>query len=450
MSNIQIPESLLTELASIKQFDREKFIEVHQQNPSVSIRWNTEKKQSEKDGAPVPWCENAYYLPERPFFTFDPIFHGGAYYVQEASSMFIWEILKNVFPDRNAEVKVLDLCAAPGGKTTLLGSYFKNGLVVGNEIIKSRANILVENTSKWGTGNFIVSNNDPKQFAGLKDYFDVILVDAPCSGSGLFRKEPSWREEWTEANVDLCSERQQRILADIYPALKKDGILIYSTCSYSVKEDEAILDWFSADFEVENLKIPLNENWGIVETNSKSDQVGYRFFPDKLDGEGFFAAVFRKKESSGYTPFLGGKYTQPNKMEVEIVQKWLVLGDYFFFKIQDSIHCIAKKWQADVELLHSKLYLKKAGTEVGEVKKDLVPAHELALSIHLNRSNCHVFELNTEQSLQYLRKNNLERLPEMENGWTLITHSNVGLGWIKALPNRINNYYPTEWRILKQ
>ncbi|WP_217451924.1 NOL1/NOP2/SUN domain family protein [Mucilaginibacter humi] len=168
----------------------------------------------------------------RPSFTFDPLFHAGCYYVQEASSMFIAHILKHIKP--TDPVKVLDLCAAPGGKSTLLNSAMTaDDLLVANEIIKTRVPILADNLSRWGTANTIVTNNDPKDFNRLTGFFDIILVDAPCSGSGMFRKDPAAMDEWSEANVSLCHQRRERILADVYPALAEDGYLIYSTCSYS-------------------------------------------------------------------------------------------------------------------------------------------------------------------------------------------------------------------------
>ena len=180
---------------------------------------------------------------QRPSFTFDPLFHAGTYYVQEASSMFLEQALKQSV-DLSQPLRVLDLCAAPGGKSTLLQSLLnKESLLVSNDVIKSRAAILEENIVKWGAANVVVTNNDPAHFARLENYFDAIVIDAPCSGSGLFRRDPEAINEWSENNVQLCSQRQQRIVADVWPALKQNGILIYSTCSYSAEEDEAILDW---------------------------------------------------------------------------------------------------------------------------------------------------------------------------------------------------------------
>ena len=305
-----LPTELIQSLRNLESFNEEAFKAVHQSgtqivsirlNPSKAGQRSTNNEQLEK----VPWSSNGYYLPERPSFTLDPLFHAGAYYVQEASSMFLEEVLKQTV-DLSKPLKVLDLCAAPGGKSTLIQSIIsKESLLVSNEVIKTRVNILSENITKWGAANVIVTNNDPADFLRLKNYFDVIVVDAPCSGSGLFRKDPNAITEWSESNVQLCAQRQQRILADIMPSLKDGGVLIYSTCSYSQQEDEAISDWLIEQFKparmtrsdgVESLRFKVDESWGIVETVSeKENAYGYRFYPDKVKGEGFFIAAFKKK-----------------------------------------------------------------------------------------------------------------------------------------------------------
>jgi 16S rRNA C967 or C1407 C5-methylase (RsmB/RsmF family) len=284
---------LLDKLEDVEGFSRESFIHAHETPSVTSIRFNIEKltrfAATAQSTHPefilkekVPWCEFGFYLEERPSFTLDPLLHAGAYYVQEASSMFLFEVLKQTCNDNNKSV--LDLCAAPGGKSSLLASYFKNSLIVSNEIIKQRANILYENLTKWGAANIVVTNNDAADFQRLENYFDVIVVDAPCSGSGLFRKDANAIEEWNEGNIHLCSQRQQRILADVYAALKQDGILIYSTCSYSEEEDEDILDWLKNNFDVDTIQLKLKDDWNITETqSSKHKAFGYRFWPDKIN-----------------------------------------------------------------------------------------------------------------------------------------------------------------------
>ena len=287
-----LPKSLIESLQDVKGFNEESFMRIHASGEQVTaVRLNPQKKFDIQCSLlnvenNVPWCPFGRYLTERPSFTLDPLSHAGAYYVQDASSMFLWHVLQQTIGENTSGLKVLDLCGAPGGKSTLLASYFKDGLIVANEVIKTRASILTENITKWGSTNVVVTNNDPRDFNTLEGFFDVIVVDAPCSGSGLFRKDTEAINEWSEENVLLCSQRQQRILADILPSLKKDGILVYSTCSYSVEEDEDILDWIMKEFTVDSLRLPVEENWNIVETVSAKKAYGYRFYPDKIKGEG--------------------------------------------------------------------------------------------------------------------------------------------------------------------
>lgn len=440
---------------SVKGFDREAFEAVHESGEQVvSVRMNDEKlfdvgcSRFEVDGH-VTWCPYGIYLKERPSFTLDPLLHGGAYYVQEASSMFLWHVLEKTVGKNADDLKVLDLCAAPGGKSTLLASYFKDGFIVSNEVIKSRASVLVENITKWGSANVVVTNNDPKDFTALENYFDVIVVDAPCSGSGLFRKDPSAIDEWSEENVLLCSRRQQRILADIVPALKKNGILIYSTCSYSKEEDEDIVDWMMNEFQVTSCKLNVESSWGIVEVESEKHKgYSYRFFPDRVKGEGFFIAAFRKKEGEDFS-FRYPQLQSAPKQEINIVTDWINRNEeLFFFKQNENIIAIPARWQQDVALLQKKLYLRKAGVTIGVLKgKELVPHHEFALSLFLNE-NIPRCNLNYEQAIHYLKKKDLQ-LENIMKGWFVVDYRNVNLGWIKVLHNRVNNYYPANWRILK-
>ena len=307
---MQLPEKLLQSIKDIDGFDKEAFIKVHTSGEQItSVRFNPNKllivNRESSNGdtihdsrlpihEKIPWTQYGYYLKERPSFTFDPLFHAGCYYVQEASSMFLEQALKQTV-DLTQPLKVLDLCAAPGGKSTHIQSLIsKDSLLVSNEVIRSRANVLKDNIIKWGCQNVMVTNNDPKDFSRLEGYFDVIVVDAPCSGSGLFRKEPEAINEWSENNVALCGQRQQRIVADIWPALKENGILIYSTCSYSKEEDEDIVSWITANFELESEKLKVESEWGITETEISTDIFSYRFWPDKVNGEGFFIACFQK------------------------------------------------------------------------------------------------------------------------------------------------------------
>lgn len=447
---MKLPVALLQSLEHAAGFNRNAFEAVHASGEQVvSIRLNPAKPATPAIKTTIPWCPYGRYLPERPSFTLDPVFHAGAYYVQEASSMFLWQAVQQLMEDVPHHAKVLDLCAAPGGKSTLLASYFPDGLVVANEVIKSRAAVLVENAIKWGTDNLLVTNNDPAHFQSLPGYFDLLVIDAPCSGSGLFRRDPDAITEWSPENVQLCSQRQQRILADSLPALKQDGILVYSTCSYSPDEDEAIADWLVEEMDMESLPLQLQEDWGIVTTASPVHRAwGYRFYPDQLKGEGFFLAAFRKRQ-----PVESGRLKEQqlvllSKPEMQLVNDYIPDTTHLsFFKQADTIKAIPALWMPELKLLANYLYIKKAGTEIGSIKgRDLVPAHELALSL-LPLSEFPVIDVQKEEALQYLRRQEMQ--VTAGKGWNLVRYAQLPLGWIKALPNRINNYYPLEWRILK-
>lgn len=449
-----VPQELIQSLQQVSGFNEPSFIQVHESGEQVTaIRFHPIKQEATTgkwEGENIPWCSLGLYLSERPSFTLDPSFHAGAYYVQDASSMFLWQMIKQLIPDTEGK-KVLDLCAAPGGKSTLLASCFPDGLLVCNEVIKSRAAILVENMTKWGNDNVVITNNDPAHFQPLGPYFDVMVVDAPCSGSGLFRKDPEAVNEWSLDHVQLCSQRQQRILSDILPVLKEDGILIYATCSYSREEDEEIADWLVEEMGMQSLPVKTESSWGIVHSASpKQNASGYRFYPDKLKGEGFFIAAFKKQSAATFVSY--GKQatiSKAGKQEMEQLLSFLPLIDTFHvFKQTEYFRAIEKKWVEDIAILAGSLYIRKAGVEIGAIKgKDIVPSHELALSI-LPKQSFGQIEVTREEALQYLRRQDLSL--QAPKGWNLIMYQNLALGWIKALPNRINNYYPQEWRILKK
>jgi NOL1/NOP2/sun family putative RNA methylase len=457
---VQLPIELLRSLEGVNGFNNDTFINIHESGEQVtSIRVNPYKVSNVKSETSntnsfhvsrltfhekIPWTENGYYLASRPSFTFDPLFHAGCYYVQEASSMFLEQAIKQTV-DLSQPLRVLDLCAAPGGKSThLLSLISKESLLVSNEVIRSRANILNDNIVKWGCSNVIVTNNDPRDFQRLKNYFDVIVVDAPCSGSGLFRRDAEAIEEWSEQNVALCSHRQQRILADVLPALKNGGMLIYSTCSYSKQEDEEICIWLLNELKVKSEKLKVKNEWAVVESDN-----GYRFWPDKVKGEGFFIACFRKNDGDDEAVYL--PKVKPEKFsskEMEILKKNVNIDGLSFLRHEEIIYAVPEKLLADINFLSSKLRIVNCGTKVGEIIKDkLVPDHALALS-NIVSDKISRLELDNEQAIQYLKKKELN-LQTDKKGWNLVTYQGYPLGWINILPNRINNYYPKELRILK-
>ncbi|HSB91884.1 MAG TPA: hypothetical protein VLC28_02150 [Flavitalea sp.] len=450
---MQLPSELIRSLKNAPGFDEEKFLAVHQTRETItSVRFNPSKMASalvDCRAEKVPWSSNGFYLQSRPFFTFDPFLHAGVYYVQEASSMFLEQAIRQTI-SLNESIKVLDLCAAPGGKSTLVQSLLNEySLLVSNEVIKARVNVLAENMTKWGYSNQVITNNDAKDFQRLPGYFDLVIVDAPCSGSGLFRRDPTAMEEWSPSNVELCGQRQQRILADVLPALKENGILIYSTCSFSVEEDEAIADWLIEHQEMESVPLALDPSWNIVESPSQTGARGYRFYPDKLKGEGFFLACFRKTAEEPSKIPKGIKLTLPNRNELEIAGS--MIDDptkLFFWKLTDRVLTIPIQFHEDIKLIIASMYIRKAGICIGKIAgKDLVPDHELAMS-QIAAPGIPSITLKNEIALQYLRREEV-KIETGLKGWVLAQYEGVSLGWMKVLANRVNNYYPREWRILK-
>lgn len=452
MEAVNFPANFLEDLTGAPGFDRENFINAHLNSTApTSVRINPNKKILIEDALPVPWCRDGYYFNERPSFTFDPLFHAGCYYVQEASSMFIDTIIRRIKAESEGQLRVLDLCAAPGGKSTLLASAINDDdLLVANEIIKTRVPVLSDNLMKWGNANVVVTNNDAKDFTRVPGFFDVILVDAPCSGSGMFRKDRAAMDEWSEANVNLCHQRQERILADVYPALKQDGYLIYSTCSYSVEENEQILDWLCETFGMESVRIATKPEWGIVETQSQKHKAwGYRFYPDKVKGEGLFAACLIKRESSGSPSNHKRKFEKINPKEIEPLKPYLIdANNYHYFKVGEDWLVIPEQNKDAMLTLQQHLYIKKSGIRIGKMAgKELIPDHELALSLIIDKNQFFATELTREQAIAYLRRDSVD-LQATQKGWSMMNFEGHTLGWAKLLGNRMNNYYPKELRIL--
>ena len=449
-----LPEALLDSLKRIAAPKVTAFVQLHESEETLtSVRINPAKPSSVflKEEA-IAWSTAGKYLEERPSFTADPLFHAGAYYVQEASSMFLEQVLKQT--DLRKAIKVLDLCAAPGGKSTLISSLLTDeSLLLANEIIKTRVPVLCDNLIRWGKANTYVSNNDPKDFGRIPGFFDVVVVDAPCSGSGMFRKDPQAISQWSEEAVQLCSQRQQRILADVYPALKEDGLLIYSTCSYSKEENEDICDWLAATFELESVRIPIEPTWGIQETQSDSKkQWGYRFYPHLVKGEGFFIACFRKKEATKEI-LIRHKKEEPNRLaqgKVREIATWIKPNtSYELILLGDVFLAIPTNQIKDFDYLREQLYLKKAGIRLGKFAgNDFIPDHELALSVWASESIPRI-PLSREQALNYLKRIDFT-VDTSLNGWALVCYESLALGWVKVLPKRLNNYYPKEWRIVNQ
>lgn len=417
--------------------------------PPVSIRLNSSKGlPMPSSGEQISWSKNGYYLPERLTFTFDPLFHGGGYYVQEASSMFLEQAVKTYI---NKPSKCLDLCAAPGGKSTHLLDLLPEGsLLVSNEVIRNRSLILSENITKWGTPNVIVCNDDPERIGKFTHYFDFILADVPCSGEGMFRKDKNSRQEWSLSNVELCASRQKRIIHDIWDSLKPGGILVYSTCTYNTEENEENIHYLVNEYGVEVLPVPLQENWK-VSGSCLGDIPVYRFFPHKTKGEGFFLAVLRKPEETMNTIRIKSKNPKDRKQDAipEGFKSWLKQPEIFTLNNRNGlITAFPLIHQEDYSLLTSKIKVLSGGIRLGEVKgKDLIPDPALALSNSINLHQFSQTDVTWDEAINFLRKESITIDPNSPKGYHLITYRGLPLGFIKHLGNRSNNLYPGEWRI---
>lgn len=445
---MQFPQPFIQELKAQLGSEYADFEAALQQSPPVSIRYNSAKVPDFPTEDAVQWCAQARYLAARPVFTLDPLFHAGGYYVQEASSMLIGEALAQAV-DLSEPLRVLDLCAAPGGKTTLLASKLSpDSLLLANEVIRSRVMILKENVQKWGLPNVYVSNHDPEDLGKLEGFFDVILVDAPCSGEGLFRKDPAAVDEWSLENVQTCAGRQKRILSAAMPLLSAGGVLIYCTCTYNDAENQDSSAFVVADGQFEEVKLQLPAEWGIV-----AKSIGYQCYPHKVRGEGFFLSVFRKTahvDSFYYNMEKGGRprsFKSLHKKQLTEISRWLKEPDEFSFyeKPNGDVIALLESQKEDLIVLDNILFAKGLGLEMGSFKgTDFIPSHALALSTAVS-DELPRLELTEGEALQFLKKENL--LFDASKGWLLVTYQGLGLGWVKGLGNRINNYLPKDWRI---
>lgn len=416
----------------------------------VSIRLNPHKPALNTAGlTPVPWCSTGFYLPQRPTFTLDPLFQAGAYYVQEASSMLLAEALRQTV-NLNRPFRVLDLCAAPGGKSTLLASALPpDSLLICNEVIRSRVSVLRENIDKWGYPNVVVSNHDPEDLGKLAGFFDVVLVDAPCSGEGLFRKDPGAVQEWSEDNVQLCSARQKRILSAAAPLLDQGGILIYSTCTYNDAENVDNLRYL-VDNGFENRSLTLPAEWNIVEKHV-SGAVGYQCYPHQVRGEGFFISVFQKASFTAGVKLDARTFRSIRALrprETASAASWLQTpADFSFWeKPNGDVMALPKALEKTFLFLDVALRSKGFGLEMGQFKgTDFIPSHTLALSTSINR-NLPGLTLSKEDALRYFKKENLV-FGQPVKGWLLGQYDGLNLGWVKGVGNRVNNYLPKDWRI---
>ncbi|MDR0939161.1 MAG: rRNA cytosine-C5-methyltransferase [Mediterranea sp.] len=443
------------------------------EEPPVSLRLNALKPLPATPAfLSVPWAATGRYLDRRLTFTFDPLFHAGCYYVQEASSMFVEQAVRQYV---SGPVVALDLCAAPGGKSTHLRGLLPQGsLLVSNELVRDRSYVLAENLTKWGHPDVVVTGNDPADFQTLRTRFDLILADVPCSGEGMFRKDDTAVKEWSPRNVEACQERQRRIVAHIWPSLKPGGLFIYSTCTYNKLEDEENVRWIVDRWGAEPLPIATDEAWGIAGNLLDNDEAMpvYRFFPHRTRGEGFFLALLRKPDDGGEeeenekeenrpsrqkagkrkTERSDGYPTLVSKETIRIAESWLMAeaADTYALTVEgNKLNALAQRHAATVDLLRRHLRVIQAGVGVGEARgKDLIPAHALAMSARLLDKEAFAnVEVSYGQAIDYLRKEAIALPADTPRGYLLLCYQGVPLGFVKNVGNRANNLYPAEWRI---
>ncbi|MEY3084158.1 MAG: hypothetical protein RL037_338 [Bacteroidota bacterium] len=434
-SSNNLPEDFERRMREQYPFAQTLFEELNTKAP-ISIRKHPYKKtEGYEYKAKVPWSKNGFYLHERPIFTLDPNFHGGAYYPQEAGSMYLETMLNHL--DLTDSPLVLDACAAPGGKTSILAEKLSNrGILISNEVIKSRAAILVETITKWGFVNQIVTSNDTKTFRKSTLKFDLIVVDAPCSGEGMFRKDLKARDEWSERNCALCETRQRDILENLIPILKNNGYLIYSTCTFNPSENEELLRDFIVKFNLSVCEMPQFE--GIIKDK---EGIGQYFFPGNTESEGFYCAVLRKKDNDNI---------ESRKTIISYISEtpsFIIENPLSFSCIESNGYIIASTQEvlALSKQMKENFYVLKTGITVSQLfgKKE-VPQIDLALSPFLG-SSVEKINLEKQEALKFLKG---ETFPiDTTKGYKEITYGEISLGFINHLGNRFNNLFPNDWRI---
>jgi NOL1/NOP2/sun family putative RNA methylase len=441
------PSDFIKRLEHQAYIDKDDLLSALKEPSPTSIRINSLKLDLRPvNSTPVPWCKTGFYLEKRPPFTADPFFNAGCYYPQEASGMFLEQVFSlGIIPEGN--IRILDLCAAPGGKSTHLSSLIAdNGLLVANEVIKSRASILAENITRWGIPNTIVSQNDPLEAGRLKGFFDVILVDAPCSGEGMFRN-PDAVNEWSEENAFHCSERQKRILMDVWPALKEGGIMIYSTCTFNPAENEENIKWLLNKQEAESVELDISDFSGIKRIDYQGI-TGYGFYPGKINGEGLFLSVLRKTAQQEKTlrKIYNRVTHKAGKDEMKAALSWTDFKEEQVIRSGDDLIHIPCSID-EFEFLSGQLRIVKPGTRICTVKnRDILPSHDLALSTSLKKGAFSIADLDYNQAVAFLKRGNLI-VRNAREGWFISAYNGMNLGFAKNIGNRINNYYPVGWRI---
>ncbi len=423
---------------------------------SVSVRLNPFKKGCAPEGRMIPWSRYGRILEHRPLFTLDPIFHAGGYYVQDSSSMFVGHVFRSLMKDRRLPegrpLRVLDLCAAPGGKTTDLAASLREicgdrFLLVANEVMKSRVGVLADNVAVWGDPNVMVTSDDPVAFASLEGFFDVIVADVPCSGEGMFRKDEQARMQWSEDNVALCQARQRRIIADVWPALATDGVLIYSTCTFNRNENDSNVEWIAENLNGKYL-LPsegLEDYEGVIRTDR-----GYSLVPGLVEGEGQYCSALVKAQSDGQNVGFARRERTAGKGKESCVPcgvREMLSTDVELRWKGEVLTAVPKGIYPHVALAESVLHVVAAGCALGTVKgKDFIPDADLALSLILEADAFVAVDVDLDTALAFLHRDAIV-LADAQKGFLLVRYEGLPLGFVKNLGNRCNNLHPQGRRI---
>ena len=461
---MRLPEKFEDRMKKMLGDEYDDFIKSMDETPIFTgIRINTSKVGA-KDAVikefgelqNVPWCSDGFYADKSKISGNHPYHLAGLFYFQEPSAMSTVSAL-NIKSDDY----VLDLCAAPGGKSTdAVASLPVGSLIVSNEVIPNRAHILTENIVKWGSPYCIVTRNEASAFGALEEYFDIIAADVPCSGEGMFRKDPAAITEWSAANVAHCAERQRAILTDVWNALRPGGLFIYSTCTYNTEENEEMIGFLRKKFGAIPLTVDIDPAWNITPA-LVGDLPAYRFMPHRTRGEGLFMAILRKPGEPGETRreallSTAEKTEKRNKKNktprIAIPDEWRLLvanpDRYTFISDEEKIIAIPAEYTTDYKLLDRHLDLLHTGITVATLKgKDYVPHISLALSTAFDTNQVVHYEASLDTALAYLRRESLFLPTDLPRGYILVTYEGFPLGWAKHLGNRTNNLYPQEWRI---
>lgn len=425
------------------------------EEPTVAYRLNASKPyRSTLGGEPIGWSCYGRYLSQRPQFTLDPALHAGAYYVQEASSQFIDFILCD---EKLDGARVLDMCAAPGGKTTIYSTLVgAEGVVVANEINRNRSMILADNVRRWGLGNVVVTNNEPRHVAAFEEWFDVVAVDAPCSGEGMFRKMEEARTEWNEGSAEMCAQRQRQIVAHAWRTLRKGGILIYSTCTFNRTEDEDVVRWITEQWgdELEPVReLRCLPEWGIDSSHVGAFQT-FHFYPDTVRGEGFFVAVARKRgEASGRRATVRARrsiFASVDNRSAAELSRWVRRAEEMTFRsVGETIYGYRAATFDDVKVLSESLSVVYSGVAMGQIFKGVLrPDHALALYVGLDLDTVPWAEVDRDAALVYLRRADIAAA-DFEQGINAVVCDGLPIGFVKRVGARCNNMYPKDLRIIK-